>query len=197
MCLGSGWWGRGWGGLILLKAGQWRWVVDVRSLCQWDGAAAVMMPRSRRQPTGENPFRTLPPKCVFKARSLHVIEEGKKKKKTLISHCGTEWLTKAFSFFFSLLGWVMHSHQLSHILSYGVARTVGFVIRCGSYIHTWRVLPRHRLVFTALYDISRQALPGKRFHFVFFPLLPFACTHVRGRKSKKCSRGGGDTGGEE
>lgn len=64
-----------------MKAGQWRWVVDVRSLCQWDGAATVMMPRSRRQPTGENPFRTLPPKCVFKARSLHVIEEGKGKKK--------------------------------------------------------------------------------------------------------------------
>lgn len=167
-----------------MKAGQWRWVVDVRSLCQWDGAATVMMPRSRRQPTGENPSRTLPPKCVFKARSLHVIEEGKKKKKdTHISLWDRMADKKAFYFLF-LVGWMMHSHQLSHILSYGVARTVRFVIRCGSYIHTWRVLPRHHLVCTALYDISRQALSVKWFHFVFFPLLPFACTHVEQRNQR-------------
>lgn len=33
----------------------------------------------------------------------------------------------------------MHSHQHSHILSYGMVWTVRFVIRCGSYIHTWWV----------------------------------------------------------
>lgn len=46
------------------------------------------------------------------------------------------------------VGRVMHSHQHSHILSYGMARTVIFVIRCGSYIHTWWVPAAVILGFT-------------------------------------------------
>lgn len=44
---------------------------------------------------------------------------------------------------------LMHSHQRSRILLYGTARTVRFVIRCGSYIHTWRGSPRGGSLFPA------------------------------------------------
>lgn len=56
----------------------------------------------------------------------------------------------------------MHSHQHSHILSYGMAWTVRFVIRCGSYIHTWWVLLQQYLVLLwQHYGISRPMLPLK------------------------------------
>lgn len=140
------------------------------------------MPRSQRQPTNENPFSSLPPKCVFKSSSLHVIKEGKEKKKdTQISLWDRTADKKLLTSF--LVGWMMHSHQLSHILSHGVARTVRFVIRCGSYIHTWRVLPRHHLLFTALWYFKAGG-PSKMVSFCF--LSPSSVgVHARAGKEIK------------
>lgn len=138
-----------------------------------------MMPRSRRQPTSENPFRTLPPKCVFKARSLHVIEEGKKKRKRhsylIVGQNGWQKASYFFFFFFWSGGWCIHtssptSCRMEWREQSDLSSDVAAIFTHGGSC---------RLVCTALYDISRQALPVKWFHFVFFLPLPSACMHVQ------------------
>lgn len=93
-------------------------------------------------------------KSVFIVRSLH-IKEGSEKKAPIF-HCGTEQLTKSF-----LSTDDAFTPALLHPVVWNVW-TVRFVIRCGSYIHTWWVpLQQYLILLWQHYGISRPVLALK------------------------------------